>query len=45
MHAVVVERPGGLEELRLAEVPDPVPVAGEVLIEVAFSGCNWSDVQ
>ncbi|HEX2482287.1 MAG TPA: zinc-binding dehydrogenase [Methylomirabilota bacterium] len=45
MRAVVVERPGGLEQLRLAEVPDPVPVAGEVLIEVAFAGCNWSDVQ
>jgi NADPH:quinone reductase len=45
MRAVVVERPGGLDALRLAEVPDPVPGAGEVLIEVAFAGCNWSDVQ
>jgi NADPH:quinone reductase len=45
MRAVVVERPGGLEQLRLAEVPDPVPAAGEVLIEVTFAGCNWSDVQ
>ena len=26
-------------------MPDPVPAAGEVLIEVAFAGCNWSDVQ
>src|SRR5262245_10923611 len=45
MRAVVVERPGGLDALRLVEVPDPVPAAGEVLIEVAFTGCNWSDVQ
>jgi NADPH2:quinone reductase len=45
MRAVLVERPGGLDALRLAEVPDPVPAAGEVLIEVAFAGCNWSDVQ
>jgi len=45
MRAVLVERPGGLDALRLVEVPDPVPAAGEVLIEVAFAGCNWSDVQ
>src|SRR5262245_61161756 len=45
MRAVVVERPGGLDALRLVEAPDPVPAAGEVLIEVAFAGCNWSDVQ
>ena len=45
MRAVLVESPGGLDRLRLAEVPDPVPAAGEVLIEVAFAGCNWSDVQ
>ena len=45
MRAVVIERPGGLDQLRLAQVPDPVPSAGEVLIEVAFAGCNWSDVQ
>jgi NADPH2:quinone reductase len=45
MRAVLVERPGGLDALRLAAMPDPVPAAGEVLIEVAFAGCNWSDVQ
>src|SRR5512145_174002 len=45
MRAILVERPGGLDQLRLVEVPDPVPGAGEVLIEVAFAGCNWSDVQ
>jgi NADPH2:quinone reductase len=45
VRAVLVERPGGLDQLRLAEVPDPVPAAGEVLIDVAFAGCNWSDIQ
>ena len=45
MRAVLVERPGGLDQLRPAEVPDPVPAAGEVLIDVAFAGCNWSDIQ
>src|SRR5262245_27977702 len=45
MRAVLVERPGGLDVLRLVDVPDPVPAAGEVLIDVAFAGCNWSDVQ
>ena len=44
MRAVLVERPGGLDALRLVEVPDPVPAAGEALIDVAFAGCNWSDV-
>jgi NADPH2:quinone reductase len=45
VRAVLVERPGGLDRLRLTEVPEPVPAAGEVLIEVAFAGCNWSDIQ
>ena len=45
MRAVVVDQPGGLEALRLDEVPEPVPGPGEVRIRTAFAGCNWSDIQ
>lgn len=45
MRAVVVETPGGLNHLLLKEVPDPVPGPGEVVIEVHYAACNWSDVQ
>ena len=45
MRAVVVEQPGGLEALRLAQVPEPVPGPGTVRIRIAFAGCNWSDIQ
>ena len=38
MHAVVISEPGGPDVLRWAEVPDPVPAAGEVVIEVASAG-------
>jgi NADPH:quinone reductase len=45
MRAVVVDEPGGLEKLRVAEVPEPEARAGEVLIEVTYAACNWSDIQ
>jgi NADPH2:quinone reductase len=45
MRAVVVEQPGGLEALALRDLPAPVPGPDEVLIDVAWAGCNWSDVQ
>ncbi len=46
MRAIVVDRPGGFDRLLLREVPDPpLPGPGEVLVDVAFAGCNWSDVQ
>ena len=38
MRAVVVEQPGGLEKLALAQVPEPVPGPGEVQIRIAFGG-------
>jgi putative PIG3 family NAD(P)H quinone oxidoreductase len=44
MKAIVVERPGSPAELAWTEVPDPVPAAGEVLIEVAASAVNRADV-
>ena len=45
MKAVVIHATGGPEQLTLADMPDPVPSAGEVLIDVAYAGCNWADTQ
>jgi putative PIG3 family NAD(P)H quinone oxidoreductase len=44
MRAVVVTEPGGPEVLKVQEVPDPVPVAGEVLIDVAATAVNRADI-
>jgi NADPH:quinone reductase len=43
--AVVIHAIGGPEQLALAELPDPTPAAGEVLLDVAYAGCNWADTQ
>ena len=45
MKAVVIHATGGPEQLTLADMPDPVPGAGEVLLDVAYAGCNWADTQ
>ncbi len=45
MKAVVIHATGGPEQLVLADLPDPVPGPGEVLIDVAYAGCNWADTQ
>ncbi len=44
MHAITLEKPGGPEELRWSEVPDPVAGPGEVLVEVAAAGVNRADL-
>ena len=44
MRCVEIVQPGGPEVLRLIERPDPVPGAGEVLIDVAAAGVNRPDV-
>jgi NADPH2:quinone reductase len=44
MHAVVVPSHGDSSALEVAEVPDPAPGPGEVLVEVAASGVNFIDV-
>jgi putative PIG3 family NAD(P)H quinone oxidoreductase len=44
MHAITIPEPGGPEALIWAEVPDPVPGPGEVLIDVAASAVNRADV-
>ncbi len=44
MRAVVVTAPGGPEALALAEVPDPVPAPGEVVLRVAATAVNRADI-
>lgn len=44
MKAIEISRPGAPEVLQLADRPDPVAGAGEVLIRVAASGVNRPDV-
>src|SRR3954464_10135185 len=44
MKAIEIVRWGGPEVLQAAERPDPVPLAGELLIRVAASGVNRPDV-
>jgi len=42
--AVLLSEPGGPEQLELAEVPDPEPGDGQVLLRVRAAGINFSDV-
>ncbi|HYL71570.1 MAG TPA: NAD(P)H-quinone oxidoreductase [Candidatus Dormibacteraeota bacterium] len=44
MKAIVVERAGGPDAMRLADVADPEVGAGDVLIRVAGAGVNRADV-
>ena len=44
MHAITVREPGGPDVLEWAEVGDPVPGPGEVLIDVVASGVNRADL-
>ncbi|MGB2852584.1 MAG: zinc-binding dehydrogenase [Solirubrobacterales bacterium] len=43
MRAVQITEFGGPEVLELVELPDPVPAADEVLVEVARAGMNFAD--
>jgi NADPH2:quinone reductase len=45
MKAYQVTSPGGPDKLLLTELPDPQPSPGDVVIDVAFAGCNWGDTQ
>jgi zinc-binding alcohol dehydrogenase/oxidoreductase len=44
MQAIVVSEWGGPEALRLEQVADPKPAAGEVVVELRASALNWHDV-
>lgn len=45
MRAIVVDEPGGIDRLRLADLPEPEPGPGQAVIDVAFAAANWSDIQ
>jgi zinc-binding alcohol dehydrogenase/oxidoreductase len=44
MRAVRCERQGPPEEMKLVELPDPKPAAGEAVVRVRFCGLNHRDV-
>jgi putative PIG3 family NAD(P)H quinone oxidoreductase len=44
MHAITIENPGGPDSLVWAEVPDPSPGPGEVIVEVTAAGLNRADL-
>ncbi|MEU3710354.1 NAD(P)H-quinone oxidoreductase [Streptomyces catenulae] len=44
MRAITIPEPGGPEALVWAEVPDPQPAEGEILIDVAASAVNRADL-
>jgi putative PIG3 family NAD(P)H quinone oxidoreductase len=44
VNAITIPRSGGPEVLTWETVPDPVPAAGEVLVEIAASAVNRADL-
>lgn len=44
MQAILLRRTGAPRVLRLEEVPDPAPGAGELLVQVRAAGVNFADV-
>jgi putative PIG3 family NAD(P)H quinone oxidoreductase len=44
MRAVIITSPGGPEVLEVADVPDPVPGEGEVVVDIAAAGVNRADL-
>ncbi len=43
MRAWIIDKLEGLERLKLADVPDPVPAAGEVVLDVHYAALNPAD--
>lgn len=44
MKAMAIARFGGPETLQLIDFPEPVPAAGEVLVNIEYAGVNFIDV-
>ncbi len=44
MKAIVITAPGGPENLKLADVPDPVPGENQVLVDVKATALNRADL-
>ena len=44
MKAVFVEQPGGVENLKFADLPKPSPGPAEALVKISASGVNYIDI-
>src|SRR5437588_8625568 len=44
MKAIRVHTPGGAEALRLEDIPEPKPEAGQALVKIEAAGVNFIDV-
>lgn len=44
MKAILVQQPGGPEQLTMAELPTPMPGPGQALVKIAYSGVNFIDI-
>ena len=44
MQAVVMNETGDVDVLALTELPDPVPGAGQVLVQISVAGINFMDI-
>src|SRR3954449_9946639 len=44
MKAILVNVPGGAENLQLLDIPAPVPGPGQALVRIAATGVNFIDV-
>jgi NADPH:quinone reductase-like Zn-dependent oxidoreductase len=44
MRQVVTTKNGGVEVLKVQEVPDPLPGKGEVVVQVKAAGLNFADI-
>jgi NADPH:quinone reductase-like Zn-dependent oxidoreductase len=44
MKALLSHQPGGPDTLKVADIPDPVPGAGELLVRVRAAAINYPDV-
>ena len=43
MRAILLTAPSGADTMTFAEVPEPAPGEGELLVSVAYAGCNFAD--
>jgi len=43
MKAIRIEKPGGPEQLRVADLPEPEPGPGEIRVDIAAAGVNFMD--
>jgi NADPH:quinone reductase len=44
MKAIFVEKPGGVENLKYADLPKPSPGPGQALVKISASGVNYIDI-